>query len=82
MYLIPQYPNVVDSQDLRYYITMTFGLTIESGSAIQDVTIFSVERGKAYSNQNNWLGQYDMSHLNVEYYTHTFFGSFGKFIDD
>ena len=22
-----------------------------------------------------------MSHLSVEYYTHTFFGSFGKFID-
>lgn len=82
MYLIPQYPNVVDSQDLRYYITMTFGLSIESGSAIQDVKIISVERGKDYSNQNNWLGQYDMSHLNVEYYTHTFFGSFGKFIDD
>lgn len=82
MYLIPQYPNVVDSQDLRYYITMTFGLSIESGSAIQDVKIISVERGKDYSNQNNWLGQYDMSHLNLEYYTHTFFGSFGKFIDD
>ena len=82
IYLIPQYPNVDDSQDLRYYNTMTFGLSIESGSAIQDVTIFSVERGKAYSNQNNWLGQYDMSHLNVEYYTHTFFSSFGKFIDD
>lgn len=82
MYLIPQYPNVVDSQDLRYYITMTFGLSIEIGSAIQDVKIISVERGKDYSNQNNWLGQYDMSHLNVEYYTHTFFGSFGKFIDD
>lgn len=82
MYLIPQYPNVVDSQDLRYYITMTFGLSIESGSAIQDVKIISVERGKDYSNQNNWLGHYDMSHLNVQYYTHTFFGSFGKFIDD
>lgn len=82
MYLIPQYPNVVDSQDLRYYITMTFGLSIEAGSAIQDVKIISVERGKDYSNQNNWLGQYDMSHLNLEYYTHTFFGSFGKFIDD
>ena len=82
MYLIPQYPNVVDSQDLIYYITMTFGLTIETGSAIQNVTIFSVERGKAYSNQNNWLGHYDMSHLNEEYCTHTFFSSFGKFIED
>lgn len=82
MYLIPQYPNVVDSQDLRYYITMTFGLSIETGSAIQDVKIISVERGKDYSNQNNWLGQYVMSNLNVEYYAHTFFGSFGKFIDD
>ena len=81
MYLIPQYPNVDNSQDLRYYNTMTFGLSIETGSAIQDIKIISVERGKDYSNQNNWLGQYDMSHLNVEYYTHTFFGSFGKFID-
>lgn len=82
IYLIPQYPNVDNSQDLSHSLTMTFGLSIESGSAIQDVKIISVERGKAYSNQNNWLGQYDMSHLNVEYYTHTFFGSFGKFIDD
>ena len=82
MYLMPQYPNVDNSQDLRYYNTMTFGLSIETGSAIQDIKIISVERGKDYSNQNNWLGQYDMSHLNVEYYTHTFFGSFGNFIDD
>lgn len=81
IYLIPQYPNVNNSQDLSRNVAMTFGLSIESGSAIQDVTIFSVERGKAYSNTNNWLGQYDMSHLGVEYYTHTFFGSFGKFID-
>ena len=81
MYLIPQYPNVVDSQDLRYYITMTFGLSIETGGSIQAVTIFSVERGKDYSNQNNWLGSYEMN-INQEFYTHTFFGSFGKFIDD
>lgn len=82
MYLIPQYPNVANSKDLSRNVTMTFGLSIETGSAIQDIKIISVERGKDYSNQNNWLGQYDMSHLNVEYYTHTFFGSFGKFIDD
>lgn len=82
MYLIPQYPNVVDSQDLPFLDTMTFGLTLESGSAIQDVKIISVKSGEAYSNQNKWLGQYDMSHLNVEYYTHTFFGSFGNFIED
>ena len=56
IYLIPQYPNVDNSQDLSRNVTMTFGLSIESGSAIQDVTIFSVERGKAYSNTNNWLG--------------------------
>ena len=56
IYLIPQYPNVANSKDLSRNVTMTFGLSIESGSAIQDVTIFSVERGKAYSNTNNWLG--------------------------
>ena len=61
MYLIPQYPNVGNSQDLTYYDTMTFGLTLESGSSIQNVIIFGVERGKDYSNQNNWLGQYDMN---------------------
>lgn len=81
MYLIPQYPNVVDAQDLRYYITMTFGLSIETGGSIQAVTIFSVERGKDYSNQNNWLGSYEMN-IHQEFYTHTFFGSFGKFIDE
>ena len=82
MYLIPQYPNVNDSQDLSYYDTMTFGLTIESGCSIQDaIIIFGVEHGKDYSNQNNWFGKYDM-HINTETYTHTFFGSFGNFIDD
>ncbi len=81
LYLIPQYPNVNNSQDLTYYDTMTFGLTLESGSSIQNVTIFGVERGKDYSNQNNWFGQYDID-INVDTYTHTFFGSFGKFIDD
>lgn len=81
MYLIPQYPNVDNSQDLRYSNTMTFGLTIESGNDIENVTIFSVEYGKAYSNQNNWLGSYEMD-INQELYTHTFFSSFGKFIGD
>lgn len=81
IYLIPQYPNVDNSQDLRYSNTMTFGLTIESGNDIENVTIFSVEYGKAYSNQNNWLGSYQMD-INQELYTHTFFSSFGKFISD
>lgn len=81
MYLIPQYPNVNNSQDLPYYDTMTFGLTIESGNSIENVTIFSVESGEDYSNQNNWFGHYDMD-INQELYTHTFFGSFGKFIED
>ena len=81
IYLIPQYPNVDNSQDLRYSNTMTFGLTIESGNDIETVTIFSVEYGKAYSNQNNWLGSYEMD-INQELYTHTFFSSFGKFISD
>lgn len=80
MYLIPQYPNVDDSRDLEYE-TMTFGLTLESGNSIESVTIFGVESGQAYSNQNNWFGQYDMD-INQELYTHTFFGSFGKFIQD
>ena len=81
MYLIPQYPNVSDSQDLSFLDTMTFGLTLECGSSIEDATIFAVEHGKDYSNQNNWFGQYDMR-INMELYTHTFFGSFGKFIED
>ena len=81
MYLIPQYPNVNVSQDLPTYNTMTFGLTLECGDSIQDATIFCVERGDDYSNQNLWLGRYDL-HINLENYTHTFFGSFGKFIED
>lgn len=81
MYLIPQYPNVRDSQDLTYYDTMTFGLTIESGSSVDGVLIFGVERGKDYTKQNNWFGQYGLE-TNFSSYTHTFFGSFGKFIDD
>ena len=82
MYLIPQYPNVKDSQDLSYLDTMTFGLTLETGSSVDNVTIFGVKSGQAYSNQNNWFGSYEMIHLGEEYYTHTFFGSFGKFIED
>ena len=81
MYLIPQYPNVDNSQDLSFLDTMTFGLTVESGSSIQDAIIFGVERGKDYTNKNNWFGRFDM-HINTETYTHTFFGSFGKFIED
>ena len=81
MYLIPQYPNVNVSQDLPTYNTMTFGLTLECGDSIQDATIFCVERGDDYKNQNLWLGRYDL-HINLEAYTHTFFGSFGKFIED
>lgn len=81
MYLIPQYPNVRDSQDLTYYDTMTFGLTIESGSSVDGVLIFGVERGKDYTKQNNWFGQYSLE-TNISSYTHTFFGSFGKFIED
>lgn len=81
MYLIPQYPNVNTSQDLPTYKTMTFGLTLECGDSIQDATIFSIERGDDYTNQNYWLGRYDL-HINLEAYTHTFFGSLGKFIED
>ena len=81
MYLIPQYPNVNDSQDLSYYDTMTFGLTLETGSSVENVVIFGVERGKDYSNQKNWFGQYGIE-ANMSSYTHTFFGSFGNFIED
>lgn len=81
MYLIPQYPNVNNSQDLPYYETMTFGLTLECGGSMENVTIFSVKSGDVYSNQNNWLGSYEME-VNQEFFTHTFFGSFGKFIGD
>ena len=81
MYLIPQYPNVNNSQDLSYYETMPFGLTLETGGSVENVTIFSVKSGQDYSNQKNWFGHYDMD-INQELYTHTFFSSFGKFIDD
>lgn len=79
MYLIPQYPNVDDSQQLYENDTMTFGLTLETGSYIQDVTIFGIERGMNYEDQNDWLGLYRMG-LNINAYTHTFFDSFGQFI--
>ena len=81
MYLIPQYPNVGNSQDLSYYDTMTFGLTVESGSSVESVLIFGVERGKDYSNEKNWFGQYSIE-TNMSSNTHTFFGSFGNFIED
>lgn len=81
MYLIPQYPNVNDSQDLSFLDTMTFGLTVESGSSVDGVLIFGVEHGKDYSNQNNWFGQYSIE-TNMSSNTHTFFGSFGNFIED
>lgn len=82
MYLIPQYPNVDDARELYFNDTMTFGLTFETGSSIQNVTIFAIERGMDYSNQNDWLGSYDVNHINITSYAHTFFDSFGKFIDD
>ena len=81
MYLTPQYPNVRDSQDLTFLDTMTFGLTLETGSSVDNVVIFGVERGKDYSNQNNWFGQYGIE-TNMGSNTHTFFGSFGNFIED
>jgi hypothetical protein len=82
MYLVPQYPNVDDAQSLHFNDTMTFGLTIETGRSIQNVTIYAIERGMDYTNEDDWLGSYDMNRVNMDSYTHTFFDSFGQFIGD
>lgn len=80
LYLTPKYPIVNSAQDLDYNTTMTFGLTIEVGQSLQNVTIFSVFAGDDYTNNANWLGSYN---LNVNQYSHTrtFFDSYGHFLD-
>ena len=81
LYLCPRYPLVKDEQDLDNYYTMTFGTTIEIGSALQDVTFFSVQAGADYTNTNLWYGSYSLDHLGFEGYSHTFFRSYGWFLN-
>ena len=81
LYLCPRYPLVADEQDLDSYDTMTFGATIEIGSAIQEVTFFSVVAGADYTNTDNWYGSYSLQHLGDEGYSHTFFKSYGYFLN-
>ena len=81
LYLCPRYPLVSDEQDLDNYHTMVFGATIEFGSALQDVTFFSVEAGVDYTNTDKWYGSYSLDHLGFEGYSHTFFRSYGYFLN-
>lgn len=81
LYLCPRYPLVADEQDLDSHHTMTFGATIEFGSAVQDVTLFSVEAGADYTNIDKWYGSYSLDHLGFEEYSHTFFRSYGYILN-
>ena len=81
LYLCPRYPLIDDEQDLDNHYTMTFGATIEFGSALQDVTFFSVEAGADYTNTDLWYGSYSLDHLGFEGYSHTFFRSYGYILN-
>ena len=81
LYLCPRYPLVGDEQDLDNYYTMVFGATIEFGSSLQYVTFFSVAAGEDYTNTDNWYGSYNLEHLGDEGYSHTFFRSYGYFLN-
>ena len=81
LYLCPKYPLVRDEQDLDNFYTMVFGATIEFGSALQGVTFFSVEAGADYTNTNLWYGSYSLDRLGIEGYSHTFFRSYGWFLN-
>ena len=81
LYLCPRYPLVKDEQDLDNFYTMTFGATIEFGSALGDVTFFSVEAGADYTNTNLWYGSYSLDRIGIEGYSHTFFRSYGWFLN-
>ena len=81
LYLCPRYPLVKDEQDLDNYYTMVFGVTIEFGSSLQDVTFFSVEAGADYTNTDKWYGSYSLDRLGDEGYSHTFFKSYGYFLN-
>lgn len=81
LYLCPRYPLVSDEQDLDNYYTMVFGATIEFGSSLQEVTFFSVAAGEDYTNIDKWYGSYSLDHLGDEGYSHTFFRSYGYFLN-
>ena len=81
LYLCPRYPLVNNVQDLDEGYTMTFGATIEVGKAIGDVTFFSVEEGADYTNTYRWYGSYSLEYLGMEGYSHTFFKSYGNFLN-
>ncbi len=81
LYLCPRYPLVSDEQDLDNHYTMTFGATIEFGSSLQYVTLFSVAAGADYTNTDEWYGSYSLDHLGDEGYSHTFFRSYGYFLN-
>lgn len=81
LYLCPIYPLVADEQDLDSHHTMTFGATIEFGSSLQQVTFFSVAAGEDYTNTDNWYGSYSLERLGDEGYSHTFFRSYGYFLN-
>ena len=81
LYLCPRYPLVSDEQDLDSHHTMVFGATIEIGSSVQEVTLFSVAAGADYTDTNEWYGSYNLQHLGDEGYSHTFFKSYGWFLN-
>lgn len=81
LYLCPKYPLVSDEQDLDNHYTMVFGTTIEFGSSLQEVTFFSVEAGADYTNTDEWYGSYSLERLGDEGYSHTFFRSYGYFLN-
>lgn len=81
LYLHPRYPLVNNAQDLDWNDTMTFGATIEIGSAIGDVTFFSIEAGADHTDTNEWRGSYSLDYLGRGSYSHTFFKSYAHFLD-
>ena len=81
LYLCPRYPLVADEQDLDSHHTMTFGATIEIGSSLQYVTLFSVAAGEDYTNTDKWYSSYSLDHLGDQGYSHTFFRSYGYFLN-
>ena len=81
LYICPKYPLAKDELYLDNGDTMTFGATIEIGSSIQEVTFFSVEAGADYTNTDEWYGSYSLEYLGYEGYSHTFFKSYGSFLN-
>lgn len=79
LYLCPRYPLVNDVQDFDYGITMTFGATIEFGTAVGDVTFFVVEAGADYTDTEEWYGDYSLDHLGFDSHSHTYFNNYSNF---